>query len=357
MSDGSFVACSPDQEGPWHRQGPQDLCQIRVLPMSATDQESSVISMIRSLRDSRSVPLAVVLLASTGLVNVVRADTVKIVSYNVLANWDEARGDRIAAVIQEQEPDVVGLQEVVGQNVDYLLSTLGEEFSVHFRTTPAPIFISKDSGLRLVELGSTELVRCAIDRQVNWVRLEEPDSGKQLIYYNTHLCFIFQNTLDDYTNEEANQLQASRIMDVMVDHAEDDLVQIIGGDLNIFASSNTTRFFLEGRPLPVNGRENPLALKDSWAAAPGNAGEKPRTLTRGGRGGGQGQRRPPGGPGGRGRGRGRGVRLPTPDEPGIDWLFVSESANVIAAEVISNDLTSGANGASDHLPISATIQF
>ena len=308
-----------------------------------------------SLRNARSVPLAVVLLAFAGLPGVAQADSVKIMSYNVLANWDEARGDRIAAVIADQEPDIVGLQEVVGQNVDYLLSALGDDFSVHFGTTADPIFISKDSGLRLVELGSTELVRCAIDRQVNWVRLEDPGSGKQFIYYNTHLCFILQNTLDDYTNEEANQLQASRIMDVMVDHAEDGLVQIIGGDLNVFASSNTTRFFLERRPLPVDGRENPLALKDSWAAAPGNTGERPRTLAGGGRGGGQGQ--PPGGRGGQGCGRGRGARLPMPDEPGIDWLFVSESANVIAAEVIRNDLTSGANGASDHLPISTTIQF
>ena len=319
--------------------------------------ESGVTYTIRSLRNPRRVPFTVVLLALAGLPGVAHADSVKIVSYNVLANWDEARGDRIAAVIADQEPDVVGLQEVVGQHVDYLLATLGEEFSVHFGTTPDPILISKDSGLRLVEQGSTELVRCAIDRQVNWVRLEEPDSGKQFIYYNTHLCFILQNTLEGYTNEEANQLQAGRIVDVMVDHAEDGLVQIIGGDLNIFASSNTTRFFLEGRPLPVNGRENPLALKDSWAATPGNTGEKPRTLVGGRRGGAQRQGQPPGDRGGLGRGRGRGVRLPMPDAPGIDWLFVSESANVIAAEVIRNDLTSGANGASDHFPISTTIQF
>ena len=46
-----------------------------------------------------------------------------------------------------------------------------------------------------------------------------------------------------------------------------------------------------------------------------------------------------------------------PDEPGIDWLFVSDSANVVAAEVIIDELTSGANGASDHCPISATIKF
>ncbi len=301
--------------------------------------------------------LAVVVLAFAGSANIVRADSVKIMSYNVLANWDEARGDQIAAVIRDQEPDIVGLQEFLGENVDYLLTTLSEDFSVYFESTSNPVFIRKDSGLRLLDQGSSSLVRCAIDRQVNWLRLEEPDSGEQFIYYNTHLCFILQNSLEDYTNEEANQLQASGIMDVMADHAEDGLVQIIGGDLNIFASSNSTRFFLEQRPLPVNGRENPLSLKDSWAAAPGNTGEKPRTLA--GRGGGQGRGQPPGGGrGGRGRGgRGRGERLPFPDEPGIDWLFVSESANVVAGEVIRNDQTLGANGASDHLPISATIEF
>ncbi len=311
--------------------------------------------------------VVLLLLAFFGVVGVAQAGTVKIMSYNVLANWDEARGDRLAAVVTDQAPDVLGLQEVVGDNIEYLYTTLGEDFTVHFGATADPILVSKHRGLRLVEQGTTELVKCLIDRQVNWVRLEEPESGDQFIYYNTHLCFILQNTLEDYTNEEANQLQASRIMDVMVDHAEDGLVQIIGGDLNIFSSSNTTRFFVEGRPLPVNGRENPLALVDSWAAAPGNSGERPRTLGGGGRSGAQG--RGEGGGGGRGEpgqtasgmttgmAGGMAARQPFPDEPGIDWLFVSESADVVAAEVISNDLTFGAGGASDHLPISVTLEF
>lgn len=293
-----------------------------------------------------SIQAAKSLLLLFGAVGTVHAGTVKIMSYNVLANWDEERGDRIVTLVQNQAPEVLGLQEVVGDNVDYLLDRLGETFSVHFAETADPIFIRDGGGLRLLEQGRTELVKCLIDRQVNWVRLEDVESGEQFIYYNTHLCFMGQNTLEGYTNEEANQLQASQIMDVMEAHAEAGLVQIVGGDLNTFTSSNTTRFFLEQRPLPYNGRENPLSLKETWAAAPGNSGERPSTRGGGAGGGGMGGGMAPGG--------GMAVRLPLPDEPGIDWLFISESADVVAAEVLRYELT---QGTSDHLPITATIAF
>ncbi len=293
---------------------------------------------------------ATTLLALVGVVGTAHADAVKIMSYNVLANWDQARGDRIVAVIDDQAPDVVGLQEAVGDNVEYLAGRLGEKFSVHFTGTENPIFVRRTESLRLIDSGSTEILKCFLDRTVNWVRLEETDSGRQFIYYNTHLCFILQNTLDEHTNEEANQIQAGQIMDVMASHAEEGLIQIIGGDLNTFTSSNTTRFFLEQRPLPFNGKENPLSLKETWAAAPGNTGEKPST--RGGGAGGMGG----GGmaAGGMGPSGGMAARLPAPDEPGIDWLFISAEAEIVAAEVIRNDLT---EGTSDHLPISATIAF
>lgn len=295
-------------------------------------------------RPSSKIASALILII--GAAGAAHAGTVKIMSYNVLANWDEARGDRIVSLVEDQAPDVLGLQEVVGDNVDYLLDILGEAFSVHFAETADPILIRNGDHLRLLGQGRTELVKCLIDRQVNWVRLEDVDSGEQFIYYNTHLCFMGQNTLEGYTNEEANQLQASRIMDVMEAHAEDGLVQIVGGDLNTFTSSNTTRFFLERRPLPYNGRENPLSLKETWAAAPGNTGARPSTRGGGAGGGGMGGGMAPGG--------GMAERLPLPDEPGIDWLFISESADVIAAEVIRYELT---QGTSDHLPISAIIAF
>lgn len=275
------------------------------------------------------------------------AGTVKIMSYNVLANWDRVRGDRIVAVVKDQAPDVLGFQEVVGGNTEYLLSELDGDFEAYFAATADPVFVRRDADLRMIENGTAELIKCLIDRQVNWVRLEDRISGEQFIYYNTHLCFILENILEEYTNEEANQIQASQIIDVMASHAEDGLVQVLGGDLNVFSSSNTTKFFLEGQPLPVNGKKNPLALKETWASAPGNAGERPITVVRDGNiDGQQGQ--------GRRRRGGMGRRIEMPNEPGIDWLFVSESANVIAAEVIQNELTIGT---SDHLPISATIAF
>lgn len=273
------------------------------------------------------------------------AASAKVMSYNVLANWDDTRGDLLIDVVEDQSPDVLGLQEVVGDNVEYLLDGLVEDYEVFFEDKPDPMLIRRDNGLRVIEQGSTELYRCLIDRHVNWLRIEDTESGAEFIYYNTHLCFILQNTLDGITNEEANQLQASQIIDVMVPHSRDGLVQVIGGDLNTFTSSNTTRFFVDSIPLPYDGKENPLNLKDTWSAAPGNTGRKPSTRS-GGNFGGMGA--------GQGMGMAMGARFQMPDEPGIDWLFISEFATVSSADVVRNELT---GIASDHLPVTATIEF
>lgn len=274
------------------------------------------------------------------------AADVKVMSYNVLANWDRERADRIVAVVDDQAPDVLGLQEVAGSNTDYLYARLSDDYEILFADTLDPVLIDKDSSLQIVDQGTKELFRCTVDRQVNWVRLEASDSGEEFIFYNTHLCFMLQNNLEGVTNEEANQIQAGEIIDLMTEQAESGLVQIVVGDMNTFASSNTTRFFIEQRPLPYNGKENPLRLMDSWPAAPGNTGEKPST--RAGRVPGQTTSGP--GP----AGMGMAPRFEMPDEPGIDWIFVSEDADVTAAQVIRDKLTIGT---SDHLPVTATISI
>ena len=119
-------------------------------------------------------------MVSLGLVPTVslQAATARIMSYNVLANWDNARGDRLVSVIRDQNPDVLGLQEVVGDNVAYLLDRLETDYAAYFADKPDPVFVRRDSGLRVVEQGSTEIYRCLIDRHVNWVRLEDVHSAK-----------------------------------------------------------------------------------------------------------------------------------------------------------------------------------
>ena len=110
------------------------------------------------------------------------AGTVKIMSYNVLANWDRVRGDRIVAVVKDQAPDVLGFQEVVGGNTEYLLSELDGGFEAYFAATADPVFVRRDADLRMIENGTAELIKCLIDRQVNWVRLEDRISGEQFVW-------------------------------------------------------------------------------------------------------------------------------------------------------------------------------
>lgn len=298
------------------------------------------------MRTVRGSQLLAILGGWTCLAFACAAGEVKFMSYNILANPDEPRVERLANAINSESPDVLGLQELVGENSSQLLERLGDDYTVLFGDTLDPVLVKRSNVLRIVDQGTQELFRCQVDRQVNWVRLADADSGDAFIFYNTHLCFILLDNLEGLTNEEANQVQAGEIIDLMAAHAEDELVQIIAGDLNTFASSNTTRFFIEGRPLPYTGKENPLSLKDTWPAAPGNSGEKPST--RAGRIPGQGSA------GGAPGAAGMGARFQMLDEPGIDWIFVSQQAEVTAAEVIRNELSTGT---SDHLPITATVRF
>ncbi|MGI9259136.1 MAG: endonuclease/exonuclease/phosphatase family protein, partial [Gammaproteobacteria bacterium] len=57
---------------------------------------------------------------------------------------------------------------------------------------------------------------------------------------------------------------------------------------------------------------------------------------------------------GQGMGMAMGALFQMPDEPGIDWLFISDFATVLESEVVRNERT---RIASDHLPVTATIDF
>ena len=135
-----------------------------------------------------------------------------------------------------------------------------------------------------------------------------------------------------------NQLEAREIVELMAAHAAPGLLQIFAGDLNAVPESNTIQYLLHGVALPVTDEVSPLSLRDTWVSAPGNSGAKPVTTD-----------------------PDLDSLMPRGDitfrEAGIvpltlDWILVSEGANVEAAEVLNNAMT---EGTSDHFPVTATI--
>ena len=279
--------------------------------------------------------------------------TIKFLTYNVHQDdWSQARARRIAAIIDDQMPDIVTLQEVgieEAAGVDGrttsvrsdLEAQLSDDYQFYFPESLDPIVVRRDATLRMVEQGSVELYECRFPRVVNWLRLEETESGKALVIYNTHLCpWVMPFPEGELSAEERNQLEASELVSLMASHREPGLLQILAGDLNAVPESNTIRYLLHGEALPVNGNVSPLPLVDTWVSAPGNTGVKPVTTD-----------------------PDLDALMPRGDityrEAGItpftlDWLLAVEQAEIEAAEVLDSEMT---DGASDHLPVTATLRL
>lgn len=354
--------------------------------------------MVKQNQKSLFVISAVILFAAAIIggmpIKIALAGHVKIMSYNVQSpGWTQERRKQVAQVINNENPEVLGLHEVTPRNGRDLQEDLAGKYYVFSGDTFSPILIRKDAPLKQLDYGKKSIMKDNMPRQVNWIKLQDEDSGKVFIYYNSHLIVTIINTLKgEYTNEQVNQIQCGEIVDLMVSHAKEGVVQILSGDMNVGASSNTIEFLLEQQPLPINGKKNPLSLSDSWKMA-GNTGEKPSSTIRrrskaspgssaGGEGGVRGGQRPQGDMDEYGRppmgtisqelrsmmggrrpsGGGQGGRRPPSGQGSggprgpmtIDWIIATSSAKVIKADIIRNELT---RMTSDHYPIFATFEF
>ena len=279
--------------------------------------------------------------------------TIKFLTYNVHQDdWSQARAQRIAAIIDAQMPDIVALQEVGieategadGRTTSVrsdLEAQLSDDYQFYFPESLDPIIVRREATLRMVSQGSLELYACRFPRVVNWLRFEETRTAKMLVIYNTHLCpWVMPYPESELSAEERNQLEANDLVKLMASHREPGLLQFLAGDLNAVPESNTIQYLLHGAALPVNDDVSPLPLVDTWASAPGNIGAKPVTTD-----------------------PDLDALMPRGDmtyrEAGIvpftlDWLIAVEQAEIEAAEVLDNEMT---DGASDHLPVTATVRF
>ena len=279
--------------------------------------------------------------------------TIKFLTYNVgQDNWSQARAKRIAAIIDGQMPDIVTLHEVGVEEIQStdgrttsvrsdLEAQLSDDYDFYFPESLDPILVLRVATLRKVAEGSLGLFECRFPRAANWLRFEETRTGKEFVIYNTHLCpWVMPYPEGELSAEERNQLEANEIVELMASQGEPGLLQFLAGDLNAVPESNTIQYLLHGVALPVNDNVSPLQLVDTWAAAPGNVGTKPVTTD-----------------------PDLDALMPRGDmtyrEAGItpftlDWLIAVEHAEIEAAEVLDNEMT---DGASDHLPVTATVRL
>ena len=153
------------------------------------------------------------------------------------------RAHLIAEDVDTVKPDIVGFQEVTFVHYDYLVSAMPDyDSEIFYRddfilSEGCPIFYRRDLFTR-IDSGSFWLSETpdvmSKDwgsqhyRIANYVILEEKDSGKRFVVFNTHL---------DHVSEEARIRGIAVVLDKIAEFG--DLPAILMGDLNATPGSET----------------------------------------------------------------------------------------------------------------------
>lgn len=158
--------------------------------------------------------------------------------------WN-ARKKLTAKVINQQNPDIICLQEVIKVQMDDMRNYFSEFASFGFEgpemdpfpvgyhlIAKNPIMFSKEKYELLTGgtywlsetplIGGSKSWGTARARNVSWVRLKEKQSGKEFRIINTHL---------DHISQEAREAQIKMILNEG-DQYLDDFPQLLAGDFN-----------------------------------------------------------------------------------------------------------------------------
>ncbi|MBQ3084708.1 MAG: endonuclease/exonuclease/phosphatase family protein, partial [Clostridia bacterium] len=137
-------------------------------------------------------------------------DTVKIIDYNVRCGNDGTnkqiadRAPRLVRIVEQYQPDVIGLQEVVPEWMTYLEANFGDTYTIfnQYRAETSlestPILYKTEKYNELDKgyfwLSETPDVEskgwdASHYRICNWVKLEDKATGAIFLFYNTHYDF------------------------------------------------------------------------------------------------------------------------------------------------------------------------
>jgi endonuclease/exonuclease/phosphatase family metal-dependent hydrolase len=231
----------------------------------------------------------------------------------------------VAQVIEREAPDVVGLQEVVREQVEYLAATLKD-----YRWLGVDRGLNGGVGLseytpifyRVAELSPIEsgtfwlsptpdtpsVTEPRRDRIVTWARFFHRGSGRQFYAFNTHFS----------PRAGPAHLDASRILKERIQKLPAGSAVVVLGDFNSSAEESPVWSDLTGG-----------LLRDAWTQAETRRG-------------------PPGTMGGFGPPR-------AGDKERIDWILVGGPVEVRSAETIL--FNEAGRYPSDHFPVAAWVEI
>jgi endonuclease/exonuclease/phosphatase family metal-dependent hydrolase len=230
--------------------------------------------------------------------------------------------------LQDEAPDILGLQEALWHQYHYLDSALVDYESIGAGRNDGaregemtPVFFRRDrftvlnsSTFWLSETPAVPGSRgwgAVLPRIVTWVELQENSSGKRFFFFNTHYSHM----------SDSARLMSSGILLQQVEDIAGDMPFVITGDFNMLPDSRAYDRLTEG------GSEESLII-DSYTIS-GSAPSGSSYTFNGFR---------------DEEGRGR-----------IDYIFVSRGAIVLSHETPSPK--QGELFISDHWPVKATLEF
>jgi endonuclease/exonuclease/phosphatase family metal-dependent hydrolase len=167
-------------------------------------------------------------------------ECIRVATYNILFNIDDQKLDkenrwlqrlpRIAALIQEMQPDIIAVQELYPDQLNDLMPYLQDSFEFYAQTGEYGelngIFYRKNRFERIDSrvwfLTSHSTIH--ISETLSMIQLKDAKTGKKFAVFNTHLPF---------STPDAREFHARFIVDQMASIA-DKMPVILTGDLNTF---------------------------------------------------------------------------------------------------------------------------
>lgn len=181
-------------------------------------------------------------------------------------NWENRR-DTLAALVRKINPDILGTQEVLKDQLKYLTTQFagygvfgagrnngkhaGEHSALFYKKDKFEFIAGGNFWLSLTpgKPGSKSW-DAAITRICSWVKLKDKSTGEPILVFNTHF---------DHRGKEARRKSAALLRHMVDSLSAGNIPVIVTGDFN-FSPEDAAYFVMS------NKADNNLALNDSYTA-------------------------------------------------------------------------------------------
>jgi len=184
------------------------------------------------------------------------AQSIKVITYNIRydnpndgENWWEVRKEYLAKQVKFHEPDIMGIQEGLSRQVNYLDSSLvsysyvgvgrddgktkGEYSAIFYKTEKFEVVDQSTFWLSKTPSKPTVGWDASMERICTYALLKEIQTGKSLWVFNTHFDHIGQVARDSSARLIVKKIRNLNAVNYPV---------VVMGDLNLEPSSKTIKY-------------------------------------------------------------------------------------------------------------------